>query len=110
MRIQVLFPLLLGVGLAVGLVSSASSAPGDMVMARKVKGSSTPPAVFPHWAHRIRFKCYACHPSMYEMKSGTSLVSMDAITQGDESCGTCHNGKIAWAISFDNCSKCHTSP
>lgn len=88
---------------------------GDVTIPRKgvsaedaAKGS-TPLAVFPHWIHRIRFKCYACHPAVFEMKAGSNPITMDAITEG-QFCGTCHNGKIAWSVGFDTCNRCHVRP
>lgn len=80
---------------------------GDIVFKRKPgEGVGTPPAVFPHWFHRIRYKCYACHPSIVEMKAGANRITMDDISAG-KFCGVCHNGKIAWEVNFDTCSRCH---
>ena len=79
---------------------------GDIVFNRQVVPGGTPPAVFPHWVHRIRYKCYACHPKIFQMKAGADAITMDAITQG-KFCGACHNGKVAWGIAFDTCSRCH---
>ncbi len=85
---------------------------GDVTIPRKgaaaeeAAKSSTPPAVFPHWIHRIRYKCYACHPAVFEMKAGANPITMDAITEG-KFCGTCHDGKTAWSVSFETCNRCH---
>jgi len=65
-----------------------------------------PAAVFPHWFHRIRFKCSACHPSIFRMERGSNPVSMDGIGSG-EWCGRCHNGRIAWPAGFHTCNYCH---
>jgi c(7)-type cytochrome triheme protein len=89
------------------LVTTALAVDGDIVFKRKPgEGGETPPAVFPHWAHRIRFKCYACHPSIVEMKAGANAITMDAIS-GGKFCGVCHNGKIAWEVGFNTCPRCH---
>ena len=79
---------------------------GDIAFQRKAVEGDTPPAVFPHWFHRIRFKCYACHPGLFEMKAGSNPVTMDAIAAG-KFCGACHNGRTAWAPSFETCNRCH---
>lgn len=65
-----------------------------------------PPVVFPHWRHRIRFKCSACHPQIFEMKKGANAITMDAIRQG-EFCAKCHNGDVAFEVTFQSCSRCH---
>lgn len=88
------------------LVGTALAVEGDIVFKRAGGEGGVPVAVFPHWFHRIRFKCYACHPSIFEMKAGANKIAMDAIQEG-KFCGACHNGKVAWPVSFDTCSKCH---
>jgi len=85
---------------------------GDLVFERKgeVEGSASfPPAVFPHWVHRARFRCYVCHPARFEMQQGANAVTMDAIRQG-QFCGACHDGKVAFNVSFQNCTRCHRKP
>ncbi len=98
----------LGLLLATLLVTTAFAVEGDIVFNRKDGEGGTPPAVFPHWVHRIRYKCYACHPAPFEMKAGANAISMDAIQQG-KFCGACHNGKIAWDVGFDTCNRCHAT-
>jgi c(7)-type cytochrome triheme protein len=80
---------------------------GDIVFSRKTPGADEiPPAVFPHWAHRINFKCYVCHDAIFQMKAGANPVTMENIQQG-KFCGACHNGKIAFPAGFDTCDRCH---
>jgi c(7)-type cytochrome triheme protein len=98
--------LLLAPVLAGLLVTASLAVDGDVTLKRQDGGTSPPPAVFPHWIHRIRFKCYACHPTIFEMKAGANAITMDEIREG-KFCGTCHNGKIAWEVSFDTCNRCH---
>lgn len=87
---------------------TAPAVEGDVTFTREgaVEGS-TKPAVFPHWIHRIRYKCYACHPRLFAMKAGGDKVSMEPIQEG-KFCGVCHNGKIAWAVGAETCGLCHT--
>ncbi len=81
--------------------------PGDIVFQRPPGTEQpTPVAVFPHWIHRIQFKCYVCHDAIFKMKAGANPITMDAIS-GGEYCGTCHNGKIAFQVNFDTCPRCH---
>jgi c(7)-type cytochrome triheme protein len=98
--------LAVGFTMLILLVNVALAVQGDVVFKRKGGNSGTPVAVFPHWIHRIRYKCYVCHPDPFEMKAGANEVTMEAIMAG-KSCGMCHNGKIAWGATFDTCSRCH---
>lgn len=83
---------------------------GDLEFERKkVEGESTlsiEPAIFPHWVHRTRYRCYVCHPSIFAMELGANPVTMDAIGKG-EYCGACHNGRIAFDVEFQTCGRCH---
>lgn len=80
---------------------------GDIVFSRKTPGADEiPPAVFPHWAHRINFKCYVCHDAIFQMKAGANSITMEDMQQG-KVCGACHNGKIAFPAGFDTCDRCH---
>jgi c(7)-type cytochrome triheme protein len=82
---------------------------GDVLFERKVKGSDEiPPAKFPHWVHRVKFKCFVCHNNSvgFKMKAGSTLITMDAIEDG-KYCGACHKGKPAFAIGFETCNRCH---
>jgi c(7)-type cytochrome triheme protein len=102
--------LVLAIAAAVILLTSygyVAAVEGDVVFSRRGGVSAEiPVAVFPHWVHRARFRCYVCHTAIFEMKAGANPVSMDAIGQG-KYCGTCHNGKSAFAVGFDTCIRCH---
>ncbi|MBI4715406.1 MAG: hypothetical protein HY760_05660 [Nitrospirae bacterium] len=77
---------------------------GDLTLNRYAEQAGMPPVIFPHWLHRIRFKCKVCHEDIFIMKQGANDVNMFKIVQG-EYCGKCHNGKIAWAPVY--CDRCH---
>jgi len=80
---------------------------GDIQYKRKAEGmDDIPPAVFPHWIHRMQYKCGACHEELFKMKAGANEVTMDMMKEG-QSCGICHNGKIAFEANFDTCLRCH---
>ena len=94
------------VALGLSLPSTPSQAEyGDIIMNREAEKSEMPPVIFPHWFHRIRFKCKVCHPDLFIMRAGANEISMLKIIKG-EFCGKCHNGKIAWAPLY--CDRCHS--
>ena len=64
------------------------------------------PAKFPHWIHRMNFKCYVCHNAIFQMKAGADDITMDKIQAG-KFCGVCHNGKTAFQVKFETCPRCH---
>jgi len=41
------------------------------------------------------------------MRAGTNAITMAALSAG-EFCGRCHDGRTAWAISFETCRDCHS--
>ena len=90
----------------------ASEAPGDIRYQREGATEEDmgpfPPSIFPHWIHRIRFRCDACHDSLFEMKLGGTPVTMDLIAQG-EVCGKCHNGDLAFSVKLGECHRCHVA-
>lgn len=99
------FRVTAGLVLSILLLGTALAAPGDIAFRRE--GSGMPPTVFPHWAHRIRYRCYACHPALFEMKAGANDVSMATIQEG-KYCGACHNDKAAWGVTVETCNRCHS--
>ena len=100
---------LLGLLIA-ALASAALAVPGDFVFPRKGAGAGSEqfaPAVFPHTLHRVLFKCYVCHDSLFKMKLGADHMTMEAMGAG-KYCGACHDGKTSFETSnFDNCNRCH---
>lgn len=81
---------------------------GDIILNENRKEGMRP-VVFPHWFHRLRFKCKVCHPETFQMKKGSNPINMDKIRKG-EYCGKCHNGEIAFAPTFEYCWVCHSMP
>jgi len=87
--------------------AQVSAEQGDIVFTRSSKeGKEYPPATFPHYVHRMQFKCYVCHDAIFKMKAGADKVSMDAIDKG-KFCGTCHNATTAFGPTFESCQRCH---
>jgi c(7)-type cytochrome triheme protein len=101
-------PLVLAAVVMLGS-GSGVAAPGDMVFEREEKNVGVPPSIFPHWIHRIRYRCYVCHPALFEMKAGANDVTMKTIDEGRH-CGACHDGSIAFNVEFQTCTRCHAPP
>ena len=91
-----------------GFISPAAHAQyGDIVLNNYSDKSGVRPVIFPHWFHRIRYSCKACHSDIgFPFKAGGSKVNMLNIING-EYCGACHNGEIAWSV--ENCDLCHSA-
>lgn len=65
-----------------------------------------PGSFFPHWKHRILYRCSVCHEKIFKMEKGANKMSEDLFKQG-KFCGECHNGKEAFKIGFNTCNRCH---
>ena len=80
---------------------------GDVVMDRASTKNDVRPVVFPHWFHRMRFRCKVCHSELgFKMRAGANVIQMADIIEG-RFCGMCHNGLIAWTP--DRCDLCHSA-
>ena len=78
----------------------------DVVFNRRSDKEGVRPVVFPHWFHRIRFRCKVCHYELgFVMRAGANDVRMAEIAEG-KFCGMCHNNTVAWGA--DRCDLCHT--
>jgi c(7)-type cytochrome triheme protein len=96
------------VALALGLavVPEAAGEYGDVVLNRYAESQGVRPVVFPHWFHRIRFRCKVCHSELgFKMRAGANDVQMNDILDG-RFCGMCHNNQIAWGP--ERCDLCHS--
>ena len=79
---------------------------GDVLINNYSDAAGMRPVVFPHWFHRIRFRCKVCHADLgFKMEAGGNQINMLKIIDG-EYCGACHNGEGAWSV--ENCDVCHT--
>lgn len=78
----------------------------DVVLNKRSEKEGVRPVVFPHWFHRIRFRCKVCHAELgFKMRVGANDVLMTDIIDG-KFCGACHNNDIAWGP--ERCDLCHT--
>ena len=98
--------VLLSIIVTLGLFDNAQGEYGDVVMNNYSDKAGMRPVVFPHWFHRIRFRCKVCHADLgFKFQAGGNEVDMLKIIDG-EFCGACHNGDIAWSV--ENCDLCHS--
>lgn len=98
---QVLVAALIAVG-----VGSSDAEYGDVVLNKRSEKEGVAPVIFPHWFHRIRYRCKVCHSELgFVMRAGSNQVLMSDIAAG-KFCGACHNGQIAW--STEHCELCHS--
>ena len=89
-----------------GFAGPASAEYGDVVINNYSDAAGMRPAVFPHWFHRIRFRCKVCHADLgFKFQAGGNEINMVKIIDG-QFCGACHNGEIAWSV--ENCNMCHS--
>ncbi|MFQ5566320.1 MAG: c(7)-type cytochrome triheme domain-containing protein, partial [Paracoccaceae bacterium] len=78
----------------------------DVVLNRNSEAAGMRPVIYPHWFHRIRFRCKVCHHEFgFEMRVGANRITMGDIYKG-KYCGMCHNNQIAWGL--ENCNLCHS--
>ena len=102
-------PAAAAIALLVALAAAAPEAAaeyGDVVLNNSAEKAGVRPVVFPHWFHRIRFRCKVCHSELgFRMRAGSNNVLMADIA-GGRFCGMCHNGQVAWGA--ENCDLCHS--
>jgi c(7)-type cytochrome triheme protein len=91
-----------------GLLPQAVQAEyGDVVINNYSDAAGMRPVVFPHWFHRIRYRCKVCHADLgFKFKAGGNEINMVKVIDG-QFCGACHNGDVAWSV--ENCNMCHSA-
>ena len=88
-------------------VDEAHAEYGDIVITTYSDAAGMRPAIFPHWFHRVRFRCKVCHADLgFKFKAGGNEINMVKIIDG-QFCGACHNGELAWSV--ENCNLCHSA-
>ena len=89
-----------------GAVWPVAAEYGDVVLNRYSDKANVRPVVYPHWFHRIRFRCKVCHHELgFEMRAGANDVTMTDLERG-KFCGMCHDNQVAWGL--ENCDLCHS--
>lgn len=105
-RFSLIAGLLVGLWMWAAAPSPAHAEYGDVVINNFADAANMRPVVFPHWFHRVRFRCKVCHADLgFEFKAGGNKITMAKIIDG-QFCGACHNGEIAWSV--ENCAMCHS--
>ncbi|NGZ05968.1 MAG: hypothetical protein G8237_06380 [Magnetococcales bacterium] len=98
----------LGLGLLVAcaVVEPVWAEYADVVLNRLSEANGMRPVIYPHWFHRIRFRCKVCHSELgFKMRVGSNEINMLKLMDG-QYCGRCHNNDVAWGL--DNCHRCHS--
>jgi len=92
--------------LVLALPAPALAEYGDVVINNHSDAAGVRPVVFPHWFHRVRFRCKVCHSDLgFKFQAGGNDINMVKIIDG-QFCGACHNGAVAWSV--ENCDLCHS--
>jgi len=101
-RLRFLLPTLIGLSLALPVAAEYA----DVILNKRAEAEGMRPVIYPHWFHRIRFRCKVCHSELgFEMRAGANDITMADIIDG-KFCGMCHNGEVAWSV--ENCDLCHS--
>ena len=102
------FAIMLGFAAIVAFdTDDARAEYGDVVINNYSDAAGMRPAIFPHWFHRVRFRCKVCHADLgFKFKAGGNEINMVKIIDG-QFCGACHNGELAWSV--ENCNLCHSA-
>ena len=104
-RMRLLLPACLAL-LILGSIWPVAAEYADVVLNHNSDKSGVRPVIFPHWFHRIRFRCKVCHHELgFEMRAGANRVTMNDLAQG-RFCGMCHDNEVAWGL--ENCGLCHS--
>lgn len=104
-----LLALPLVIGTAAGRAQGLPKLPDALTIA---KSADSPGQVtFNHASHVDQAKpdCTTCHPKTFGIlgsKGGTRSVMKHENFEKGHQCGTCHNGKQAFALE-DDCTNCH---
>lgn len=103
---QLLLLLVAAIAIVAVDIGDARAEYGDVVINNYSDAAGMRPAIFPHWFHRIRFRCKVCHADLgFKFKAGGNEINMVKIIDG-QFCGACHNGELAWSV--ENCNLCHS--
>lgn len=91
---------------AVAFAGSAFAVPAGKTV--EFAGGSAGKVVFDGKMHADKGnKCNDCHTKIFQMKKGSSKITMADMEAG-KNCGACHNGQKAFSAKDKaNCGKCH---
>ncbi len=81
---------------------------GNIIINRISEENQVKPVFFSHWSHRVKYACRVCHLELDFAFSVNSTEITEEDNRNGHYCGACHNGKVAFGHTKDNCDKCHT--
>ena len=98
--------VILAILIAVAFVGNVMAVPAGKTV--EFPGGDSGKVVFDGKVHADKgLKCNECHPKIFQMKKGSTKMTMAEINAG-KFCGECHNGTKAFKTSeATNCAKCH---
>ncbi len=108
-RVTVTLAALVGMAAFLGVTAEQAipqvKGPADLQFAGGPEGKVT----FSHDKHAGKApKCTDCHTKVFKMAKGQRSTPKMAEMEKGQSCGTCHNGKTAFAVKEKTeCAKCH---
>jgi c(7)-type cytochrome triheme protein len=80
---------------------------GNILIDRASTSAGVKPVTFSHWSHRVRYTCRVCHYEVeFNMMLNTTMITEEQNKYG-RYCGACHNDRIAFGHTEENCEKCH---
>jgi len=80
---------------------------GNLLIDRVSTKKGVKPVTFSHWIHRTKYTCRVCHFELdFAMKAGQTEITEEDNKNG-LFCGACHDGKVAFGHTKENCEKCH---
>lgn len=81
---------------------------GNVMIDRATAGGAVKPVMFTHWTHRTRYTCRVCHLELdFSFQRNGTEITEEANRHG-QYCGACHDGKVAFGHTPDNCDRCHS--
>ncbi len=82
---------------------------GNILIDRASTSAGVKPVTFSHWSHRVKYTCRVCHYELeFNMMLNTTMITEEQNKYG-RYCGACHNNRIAFGHTKENCKKCHNS-
>ena len=79
---------------------------GNILIDRASTSAGVKPVTFSHWSHRVKYTCRVCHYELeFNMMLNTTMITEEQNKYG-RYCGACHNNRIAFGHTKENCKKC----
>jgi c(7)-type cytochrome triheme protein len=85
----------------------AAAYPSALRIPRREAGRApaVPAALFSHRTHAVT-GCFTCHPSTFPQAAVG--FTHDDMSKG-RFCGSCHDGRVSFAIAGTACARCHVA-